>query len=125
MGVACQRHVLAALLPEKTRYPLCGRLGGPQGLSGGLRKISPHPPGLCPRTVQSVASRYTDSAVPTPRDLVHFEFIHRSVTVVGRNTLVLTTSILNYKRLQVYLASHSKTHMDLLHHETKYSLIST
>ena len=34
-------------------------LGGPQGRSGGLRKIWP-PPAFDPRTVQSVASRYTD-----------------------------------------------------------------
>jgi hypothetical protein len=35
------------------------RLGGPQGRSERLRKISP-PPGFDPRTVQPVASRYTD-----------------------------------------------------------------
>ena len=45
--------------PGKTRYPLYRRLGGPQGRSGQLRKISP-PPGFHPRTVQSVASSYTD-----------------------------------------------------------------
>jgi hypothetical protein len=47
------------------------------------------PPGFYTRTVQSVASRYADWAVPAPRDSVHFEFIHRSGTVVSRNTLVL------------------------------------
>jgi hypothetical protein len=36
-------------------------LGGPQGWSGQVRKISPAP-GLNPRTVQPVASRYTDRA---------------------------------------------------------------
>jgi len=35
------------------------RLGGPQGLSGQVRKISP-PPEFDPRTVQPIASRYTD-----------------------------------------------------------------
>jgi hypothetical protein len=39
------------------------RLGGPQGRSGRLRKISP-PPGFDPRTVQPIASRYTDFAIP-------------------------------------------------------------
>ena len=34
-------------------------LGGPQGRSERVRKISP-------RTVQSVASRYTDGALPAP-----------------------------------------------------------
>ena len=50
-----------SLPPEKTRYPLYRRLGGPQGRSGQVRKISP-PPGFDPRTVQPVASRYTDWA---------------------------------------------------------------
>ena len=45
----------------KTRYPLYRRLGGPQGRSGRVRKISP-PPELDPRTVQPVASRYTNYA---------------------------------------------------------------
>ena len=35
-----QRHAPAALPSGKTRYPLYGRLGGPQGRSGRLRKIS-------------------------------------------------------------------------------------
>ena len=46
----------------KTRCPLYRRLGGPQGRSGQVRKISP-PPGFDPRTVQPVASRYTDYAI--------------------------------------------------------------
>ena len=57
-----QRHSLAALDPGKTRYPLYRRLGGPQGRSGRVRKIFP-PPGFYPRTVQPVASRYTDWAI--------------------------------------------------------------
>ena len=51
--------------PGKTRYPLYRRLGGPQGRSGRVRKISP-PPGFNPRPVQTLASRYTDWAIPTP-----------------------------------------------------------
>ena len=50
-----------SLPPGKTRYPLYRRLGGPQGRSGQVRKISP-PPGFDSRTVQPVASRYTDWA---------------------------------------------------------------
>ena len=45
----------------KTRYPSYRRLGGPQGRSGQVRKISP-PPGFDPRTVQPVASHYTNYA---------------------------------------------------------------
>ena len=40
------------------------RLGRPQGLSGRVRKISP-PQGFDPRTIQPVASRYTDYAIPS------------------------------------------------------------
>jgi hypothetical protein len=43
------------LPPGKTRYLLYRRLGGPQGQSGLVRKISP-PPGFDPRTVQLVGS---------------------------------------------------------------------
>ena len=46
---------------RKTRYPLYRRLGGSQGRSGQVQKIS-LPPGFDPRTVQPVASRYTDYA---------------------------------------------------------------
>ena len=61
MGVGGQRHAPAALPPGKTRYPLYRRLGAPQGRSGQVWKISP-PPGSDSRTVQPVASRYTDYA---------------------------------------------------------------
>ena len=50
-----------SLPPGKTRYPLNRRLVGPQSRSGQVRKISP-PKGFDPRTVQPVASRYTDYA---------------------------------------------------------------
>ena len=63
MGVGSQRHAPAALPPEKTQYPLYKRLGRPQGRSGRVRKIS-HTPRLDPRTVQPVACRYTDCAIP-------------------------------------------------------------
>ena len=49
-----------SLSPGKTRYPLYRRLGGPQGRSGQVWKISP-PPGFDPQTIQPVASHYTDS----------------------------------------------------------------
>ena len=67
MGVGGQLHASTALPPGKTRYPLYRRLGGPQNRSGQVRKISPSP-GLYPRTVQPVASRYTDYAIPANCD---------------------------------------------------------
>ena len=63
MGVGGQHHARAALHAGKNRYPLYRRLGGPQVRSGRVRKISPLP-GFDPRTVQPVASRYTDWAIP-------------------------------------------------------------
>ena len=62
-GVGGQRHAPAALPPGTTQYPLYRRLCGPQVLSGRVRQISP-PPGFDTRTVQPVASRYTDYAIP-------------------------------------------------------------
>ena len=56
--VGGQRHAPATLPPGRNRYPLYRRLGGPQGRSGWVRKISP-PPGFDPRTIQPVASRYS------------------------------------------------------------------
>jgi hypothetical protein len=63
MGVGGQRHTPAALPPgQETRYPLYRSMVRPQGRSGLMRKFSP-PPGFDPRTLQPVASRYTDWAI--------------------------------------------------------------
>jgi hypothetical protein len=48
---------------KETRYPLYRRLGGPQGRSGRVWKISPTPE-FDPRIVQPVTRRYTDWAIP-------------------------------------------------------------
>jgi hypothetical protein len=71
MGVGGQRHAPAALPPGMTWYPLYRRLGWPQGRSGRVLKISP-PPGFDPRTVQHVASLYTDYAIPAHQYSVHW-----------------------------------------------------
>jgi len=68
--VKCQHYAPAALPPGKTRYRLYRRLGGPQGWSGRLRKISP-PPRFDTRTVQLVASRYTELSRPTRYSIPH------------------------------------------------------
>jgi hypothetical protein len=60
-------HALAVLPMGKTRCPLYRRLGGPQGRSGRVRKISSSR-GFNPRTVQYVASRNTDWAIPAHTD---------------------------------------------------------
>jgi hypothetical protein len=54
-GVGVQCLATANLPPGMTQYPLYRRLGGPQGRSGRVRKISPPPPpGFDPQTVQSM-----------------------------------------------------------------------
>jgi hypothetical protein len=68
MEVGGHRHAPVVLPPGKTRYPLYRRLGGLEGRSGRVRKIS-LPPGIDPRTVQPVASRYTVCAIPTREEL--------------------------------------------------------
>ena len=58
---------------NEKRYRLHRRLGGPQSRSGQLRKISP-PPGIDPRTVQPVASRYIEPSYPGPPDNIKMYF---------------------------------------------------
>ena len=79
MGVGGQPHAPAALPPVKTRSALYRRLGGPQGRSGRMWKISPSP-GLDPRTIQPVASRYTDWAIPILENLIAVWTILNSTT---------------------------------------------
>jgi hypothetical protein len=50
-----------SLPQENSQYPLYRRLGGPQGRSRQVRKIS-SPQGFDPQTVQPVTSRCTDYA---------------------------------------------------------------
>jgi hypothetical protein len=70
------------LPPGKTRYSFYKRLGWPQGRSGRVRKISP-PSGFDPRTIQPVASRYTNYAtLPTTNynkinNIMHSVLVHR------------------------------------------------
>ena len=89
-GVGGQHHATAALPPGKTQYPLYRRLGGPQGRSGRVRKISP-PSGFDPRTVQPVASRYTDYAVPVDHIFLR-EYIE-SYSIIGLDRLLLFQEI--------------------------------
>ena len=71
---------------KETRYLFYMRLGGPQGWSERVRNIS-SPPGFNRRTVQPVASRYTDWAIPA----------HREQTELPRNQ----NSVL-YKVVQIW-----------------------
>jgi hypothetical protein len=54
--------------------PFYRRLVKPQGRSGRVRKIS-LAPGFDPQTVQPVASRYTDWAIPALNSLVQIKYV--------------------------------------------------
>jgi hypothetical protein len=63
-GADGQCHASAALTPVKIRYPLYRMLGGPQGLSGRMRKVSPS---IRIRSSDRPApSEYIDCAAPPP-----------------------------------------------------------
>ena len=72
MVVGGQQHAPAALPPGKTWHPLYRRLGGPQGRSGRVQKISPSP-GFDPRVVQPAVNPNTDRAITA---LYHALFYH-------------------------------------------------
>ena len=77
-------HVSAASPTGKTRYPLCRRLSGTQGLLWTRASIST-PPGFDPRTVQPVASRCTDWAIPANLRKVYKHIITGGLSQCCRN----------------------------------------
>jgi len=90
-----QRLAPAALPPGNTRYPWYKGLCGPQRRSGRMRKISP-PPGFDPRTVQSVASRYTDCAMAAHSN--------RTCSVLSHTHVTLTPHITkNFSHAKIWL----------------------
>ena len=96
--------------PEKTWY-----LGGPQSRSGRVRKISP-PPGFHSRTVQPVASRYNDYAIPAhsriSRTCVYI-YIHQVFFVLCCKLFTLThistIGWIFFPGLLYYLSSHQSS----------------
>ena len=92
-GEGSESHSGRSLPPGKTRYPLYGGLGGPQGRSGQVRKISP-PPGFDPRSVQPIASRYTDWAT-RPIKIANKTlviYIHGETAPVSQGLLIIENS---------------------------------
>jgi hypothetical protein len=88
MGVGGQCHAPAALPLGKTRYPLCRRLGGPQGWSGQVLKIST-PPGFDPWDVRPVVSRYTDWATPAHNKHIDtLRVVCHAWTLIGSKTIM-------------------------------------
>ena len=63
MGLVINATPRSLCPQEETGYQLCRKLGGPQSWAVQTRKSLP-PPGFDPRTVQLIASRYTDYSIP-------------------------------------------------------------
>jgi len=82
--------------PGKTRYPLYRRLGGPHYRSGQVRKIS-SPPGFDPRTVQPVASRYTNYATRTTFEVRGTQHILRGNEEGGIRAQILVGDFPEYE----------------------------
>jgi len=72
MGIGGQRYAPAALPQGKAWCQLYRRLGRPQRQCGRVLKIS-LPRGFHLRTVQPVASRYTNWAIPAPKNLYQIQ----------------------------------------------------
>ena len=99
MVVGDQRHAPAALPPGKRPGTRCiGSWVGTQGWFGRVWEISPTPARVDPRTVQAVASRYTDRAIPA---LVEHSagckcslslFLHKLMITDDEHLTVLTPS---------------------------------
>jgi hypothetical protein len=107
------RHAQATLPSGKTRHPLYRWLGGPQGQSGRVRKISP-PPRYDPRAVQPVAGLYTDCVIPGFK-LVSQKYFHRSHdTSLELSTEHKTCGVSAVLSVQVFSASLPKIDILLL-----------
>jgi hypothetical protein len=70
-------------------YPLDRRVGGPQGRSGRTRKISPSP-GFNLRTVQPLASSYTDCTIPGHEALLAILYFNSHVSILIFSTKIET-----------------------------------
>jgi len=95
-GMGGQRHAPTALPAGHTRYPLYRRLGGAQGRPGRMWKIS-LPPGFDLRTVQPVASRYTEWAI-----IIALDHTQTHTHPLGRTPLDQGSA----RRRALYLTTH-------------------
>ena len=111
------------LPPGNTRYPLYRRLGGPQGRSGQVCKIS-SPPGFDPWTVHPLASHNTDYAT-RPKNITikckyflfqilgmttYFEFVY-SVLLLKQRLNPLNADLNPICHLLALLGAHHILHI--------------
>ena len=126
-----QRHDPASLPSGKTRYPLYRRLGGPLGRSGQVREIS-HPPEFDPRTVQPIASRYTDYATRPEGDknlrhfgnLLHSDRASRPTQYSCLHKSAVLTEVCVVTKL-IYFGFVKLFHLELLHSDRKTIIFFT
>ena len=101
----------------RTRYPLYRRLGGPQGQSGQVRKISP-PPRFDTRTVQRVASRCADYATrPTYQTVeVHKSLLYLYVLLTAHfsNIWFLVSNLMLLFIISFHIPLHVSSHIVLI-----------
>ena len=120
--------------PGKTRYPLYRRLGGPQGRSGRVRKIS-SPSGFDPRSVQPVSSRYTDNckyvvtliSCYTGTNFIYHTCSHNLCPRVFCAPYLLRDDIGFISRtivLFIYQSSHYLLHKDILNTVLQHCCLS-
>ena len=76
---------------------MCRWLGGPQGRSGQLRKISP-PPGFAPRISQRLANSCTDWAIPA-----HKSYFKISICVLTTHSLCVPENLFKYVEIKCQL----------------------
>ena len=101
-GVSGQRHAPAALPPGNTRCV------GPRVGVDRCGKSRPPPPGFDPRTIQSVASRYTDCAIPGPECSITSLLLSVSVQrSVGTLVLHLCTRWVSFTHRESAHNSHT------------------
>jgi hypothetical protein len=103
------------LLPQgKTRYPLCRRLGGPQGRSGQVRKIS-SPTGIRSPDRPARSSVAIPTELPGPHQQT-VTFINSS----DQNIRPLHNLVIDTKPIQRQIRSHN-THAQTLHRISLFS----
>ena len=97
--------------PGKTRYPLYRRLGGPQGRSGRVRKISP-PSAFDPRTVQSVAVMATKLKSGNPPPAPQKRTFYWSNATLRCTIFTDKLSSQNINKIQFFFSSNTNTKMN-------------
>jgi hypothetical protein len=114
MGVCGQHHASPTLPPGKSQYPLYRRLGGPQGPSGRVWKISPLL-GFDPQTIQPVASRYTDCSVPAQTYFYVFILFYISLYFAILTSVSLSVCCLVHSPQRAPVQSQSQSTVVLLY----------